>query len=169
MYQRKSLKQSLAYVKWPTDDSPRYRSFQQELLSHTEYIVKKLIISFFFSLLTANAAQASTSMNYEGSCNGTLANNAPISFKYYSDFDGCKEKSTAAISYNDAGEDRGLVTGTRTLKVKDIYNFAGNKLTFENSTGNTSGSLSYQNEETGEREEVIVQCEVREYSYAEEC
>jgi hypothetical protein len=141
-----------------------------------EYKVKKLIISFFFSLLTANAAesaensQKSTSMNYQGSCNGTSANNAPIHFKYYSDFDGCKEKSTAAISYNDAGEDRGLVTGSRTLKgEKDLYLFAENKLTFENSTGNTNGTFSYQNEETGEREEVIVQCEVRDYSYVEEC
>ncbi len=149
--------------------------FNKNYFPQTEYIVKKLIISFVFSLLTANAAQAvttaesSTSMNYQGSCHGTLANNAPISFKYYSDFDGCKEKSAAAISYNDAGEDRGLVTGTRTLKSRDVYNFAGNRLSFENSTGITSGTLSYLNEESGEREEVIVQCEVREYSYAEEC
>jgi hypothetical protein len=133
--------------------------------------MKKLITSFFFSLLTASIAHSGTSMKFEGSCSGTLSNNAPINFKYYSDFDGCKEKSTAAISFtSEEGEERGLVTGKRSFQGdKDIYAFGATRVVFENSTGNTSGDMIYLNEETGESEEVVVQCMVRDYHYAEEC
>lgn len=133
--------------------------------------MKKLITSFFFSLLTASFAHSGTSMKFEGSCTGTLSNNVPVNFKYYSDFDGCKEKSAAAISFSSTeGEEQTLVTGERRFEGdKDIYAFQKTRVVFENSTGNTSGDLSYLNEETGEYQAVVVQCMVRDYHYAEEC
>lgn len=105
-------------------------------------------------------------MKIEGTCTGRLKNNTPVNFSYYSDFDGCKNKSNGAISFN-GDDDKGLRTGERTFKnSQDIYNFNDVKLAFADSTGNTSGVLTYKDEER-KSQKVEVQCEIRDYEYAD--
>lgn len=121
------------------------------------------IFAIFMSLMSLSAWSGS-SMKFEGSCIGTLKNKVPIAFTYYSNFDGCKNTSSAAIAYT-AGI-KGLCTGTRSFKNnQDIYSFTKNTLSFPDSTGNTSGTLKYFD---GRATQTIkVQCEVRDYEYGD--
>lgn len=118
-------------------------------------------LAFSFSGLSA------TTMKIEGSCQGNLDNGEAVAFTYYSNFDGCKNKSTSAVSFSQ-GLGNNLYTGQRSFTESwDIYRFQKNvRLTFKNSTGNTSGKLRYQ-DENGTTRLVQVQCEVRDYEYAE--
>ena len=120
-----------------------------------------------FTLTATCFANAGTSMKIEGSCSGTLADSTPISFNYFSDFDGCKPKSQAALSFTQGRE--GLSTGVRTFpKDKDMYLFNGKyRLTLANSTGNTSATFSYTDEETNSRKSVELQCDIRDYEYTD--
>lgn len=121
----------------------------------------------FFSF----AALSGTAMKIEGSCTGVLADATQVSFTYYSDFDGCQDKSRAAVTFNE-GLGLDLHTGNRSFEgEKDIYRFSQEetevvKLTFANSTGNTGGQLSYQ-DETGKMQALEVQCEIRDYHYGD--
>ncbi len=113
---------------------------------------------------TAQAARGSA-LKTEGSCSGTLADGSPVSFTYYSNFDGCKDVSKSAISFTSGLE--GLLTGSRVFKdSKDNYNFPKYKLSFPDSTGNTSGTFSYK-DANDQPVSVELQCEVRDYSYAD--
>lgn len=125
--------------------------------------VKKLIFSFLSLILSSQVFSAS--MKLEGSCSGTLQNGTAVTFDYYSDFDGCKEKSQAALSLTSGME--GLHTGHRSFQnAQDIYSFAQIKLTFKDSTGNTSGSFRYL-DEANTYKTIQVQCEIRDYEYGE--
>lgn len=117
-------------------------------------------------LLSLNLHAASgSSLKTEGNCTGNLNDGTPVSFTYYSDFNGCKNTSKSAISFH-SGID-GLLTGSRSIKgSKDYYNFPRHDLTFANSTGNTSGTLGYR-DENNQRHVIKVQCEVRDYEYSE--
>lgn len=119
-----------------------------------------LIALFFLAAFDVSAAV----QKLEGSCQGRLHNGKSVSFKYYSDFNGCKQKSSSAISYS--GSDT-LRTGTRRFtETSDIYEFSSIKLTLANSTGNTSAYYHYKDANGGTRR-VKVQCEVRDYEYGE--
>ena len=118
------------------------------------------LVVMFFSL-----SAFSLSMKIEGGCAGHLADGTSIAFQYYSNWSGCSNSSKAAISYDQGRE--GMVTGTRSFTEKsDIYNFGKERLTFANSTGNTSGRYSYLNSR-GKRQTVTLQCDVRDYHYGE--
>ncbi|WPU66853.1 hypothetical protein [Peredibacter starrii] len=124
----------------------------------------KFFISTLFVLFSMNNLYAGTNMKVEGTCTGQLKNGQPVSISYYSDFDGCKAKSNGAISFNGE-ENSGLRTGERSFKNdKDLYDFDDVKLVFANSTGNTTGSLTYS-DENNQTQHVELQCEVRDYEY----
>lgn len=135
--------------------------------------MKSLITTLLF-VFTATSAFAGTAMKLEGNCNGTLKDGSEVSFSYYSNFDGCKEKSTAAVTFTS--NDMGLNTGSRSfIGSKDVYMFDvvenGKKkekvrISFADSTGNTSGSLRYT-DANGKKQSVTVQCEIRDYEYSD--
>lgn len=105
-------------------------------------------------------------MKVEGSCSGKLNDGTEVSYTYYSNYDGCKKVSSAAVNFNSGIE--GLFTGKRSFtRSSDIYTFNDYKLIFANSTGNTSGKLTYKDFETSKRKTISVQCEVRDYEYAD--
>ena len=121
----------------------------------------KVFALILFVALFSRLSQASNSLKIEGSCSGSFKDGSPVSFTYYSDFDGCKEKSQAAISFTEGVE--GLEMGERQfIKNRDVYSFKDGRLSFANSTGNTEGILEL-------KEKVKVSCEIRDYEYAEEC
>jgi len=119
------------------------------------------ILTALFVMLLSLSALSGTAMKLEGNCSGKTSDKSPISFSYYSDFNGCKNISHAAISFS--GERSELLTGRRSLRSNhDHYNFANHAaLKFKNSTGNTSGILKIDDET------IHVQCEIRDYEYAE--
>jgi hypothetical protein len=125
-----------------------------------------VILSFLFiNLISTSQAVTGTSLKTEGSCSGTLADGSPVSFTYYSNFDGCSNVSKSAISFTSGIE--GLLTGSRSFKGgRDFYNFPKYDLSFPDSTGNTSGTFGYR-DANNERQTVELQCEVRDYSYAD--
>lgn len=124
------------------------------------------LIALSLAFLTFNLhAATGSALKTEGSCTGNLQDGTPVSFTYYSNFNGCKNVSKSGISFH-SGLD-GLYTGSRTLKGgKDYYNFPGHDLTFKDSTGNTSGALGYR-DASNQRHVITVQCDVRDYEYAE--
>lgn len=121
---------------------------------------------FFLSLFSPTIIQAAAvgkELKLEGNCHGSLIDATPISLTYYSDFDGCRKVSRSAIAFNSGFE--GLITGSRAFKVdRDIYNFPKHKLSFLNSTGNTSALFEYR-DASRELQSVELQCEVRDYEY----
>lgn len=127
--------------------------------------MKTLIISAL-TMTMLSTAQAGTSMKVEGTCSGTLKDGTEVSYTYYSNFDGCKKVSSAAVNFNSGIE--GLFTGKRSFtRSTDRYTFNDYKLTFANSTGNTTGKLTYKDFETNKKQTVTLQCEVRDYEYAD--
>lgn len=123
------------------------------------------LIALSFILLNQVAQAKDSAMKYEGSCSGHLADGTAIALNYYSDFDGCKDTSRSAITFTAGIE--GLFTGQRSFTdTKDIYSFSEQRLTFANSTGNTSGKLVIRNAHD-EMETVQLQCDVRDYTYAD--
>lgn len=104
-------------------------------------------------------------MKIEGTCAGTLSDGSAVSYTYYSNFDGCRKISKAAISFTAGIE--GLFTGKRSFTdSQDIYELNGGyKLIFANSTGNTSGSLTYPVGSGRKMETVNIQCQARDYEY----
>lgn len=125
--------------------------------------MKKLILALTVTVITSSAQ--AVAMNLEGSCAGTLKDGSPVAFQYYSNFDGCKKVSKAAISYH-YGQD-GMVTGTRRFTdADDIYAFGKTRVVFKNSTGNTTGRYEYVDQK-GSRQSVVLDCDVRDYHYGE--
>ncbi len=126
-----------------------------------------LLIAFSLLLLNFKVQAAPTegsTLKIEGTCSGTLKDGSTVNLTYYSNFDGIKDVSQSAVTFTGALE--GLFTGTRQFKQgKDIYTFPGAKLIFLDSTGNTSGTLQYSQEEI--QQSVDIQCEIRDYEYAE--
>lgn len=124
------------------------------------------LLAFLIVNLMSNAnAAVGSSMKTEGSCSGTLHDGTPVSFTYYSNFNGCKKVSKSAVTFTSGIE--GLFTGSRTFKGgRDVYSFPKHGLSFADSTGNTSGKLKYR-DETKAAHSVEVQCEVRDYEYAD--
>lgn len=114
--------------------------------------------------LLPNMTFANSAMKPEGTCQGALKDGTPVSFAYFSDFDGCKEKSESAITFTEGRE--GLHTGSRIFSGdKDVYTFSKDlKVVLNNSTGNTEATLRYLNDEN-KAESVVLQCEVRDYEY----
>lgn len=104
-------------------------------------------------------------MKLEGTCSGTLADGTAVKLNYYSDFDGCKDVSKSAVAFTEGGD--GLQTGNRSFtETKDIYAFPNQSLILANSTGNTTATLKVLNAQ-GEPEKVQLQCDVRDYEYAD--
>lgn len=124
------------------------------------------LLAFLILNLMSNAnAAVGASLKTEGSCSGTLHDGSPVSFTYYSNFNGCRKVSKSAITFTSGIE--GLFTGSRLFKAgRDVYNFPKHGLSFVDSTGNTSGKLSYK-DEVNVRQVVDVQCEVRDYEYSD--
>lgn len=123
-----------------------------------------ILLAFLFVVILPKAGAATgSSLKIEGSCTGNLADGTPVSFIYYSDFNGCRKVNKGAIAFQSGIE--GLITGSRTFTAgKDYYNFPKNDLTFADSTGNTSAKLGYRDSDNV-RHVVEVQCEVRDYEY----
>lgn len=125
------------------------------------------LLTFFFAL----TASAGTAMKIEGSCSGNLQDGTAVSFTYYSNFDGCREKSSAAVSFSQ-GMGGSLYTGKRAfIGNRDVYSFKVNnkemvRLSFADSTGNTGGKMRYVDMD-GKRKSIAVTCEIRDYEYAE--
>lgn len=134
----------------------------------------KSLIATIIVVFSINNSFAGTSQKLEGSCSGTLKDGTAISYEYFSNFDGCKKVSTAVVSFTAGRE--GLYTGKRSFKGgKDIYSFMIKegrrskehvRLTFADSTGNTSGSIRYLND-SGKFSTVQMSCEVRDYEYSD--
>ena len=126
----------------------------------------KYFISALF-LLASTLAFADSSMKIEGTCSGAFKDGLPVAFTYFSDFDGKKDVSEAAISFTEGRE--GLYTGKRSFTDdKDIYQFNKNlSLTLANSTGNTKANLRYLADDGKTTETIEVQCEIRDYEYPE--
>ena len=121
------------------------------------------IIALIISLASLSA-WSGTTMNLEGKCSGTLRDGSSVSFTYYSNFNGCTSKATAALTYTKGME--GLLTGTRSFTdEKDYYLFPQTSVTFANSTGNTSGTFKYFDGRY--TKSVKVQCDVRDYEYSD--
>lgn len=118
-------------------------------------------MKIFFALLISSfttIAQAAN-MDFQGRCRGTTNDGTKVSFKYYSDFNGCSEKSNAGIVWSRGGE---LLTGKRTFtETKDIYTFKSARIEFKNSTGNTGGTLYVG------KDKIKLACEIRDYEYGE--
>lgn len=128
-----------------------------------------IVLSFLILNLVTNAKadDSGSSMKIEGSCTGTLADGTAVSFTYYSDFNGCQDVSKSAVTFTSGIE--GLFTGERTFtETKDIHTYSQYKLSFANSTGNTQGVLRYTDAQ-GSKQTTQVQCDVRDYEYAEDC
>lgn len=126
----------------------------------------KTFILVAATLIFISTALAGTSMKVEGSCSGKLSDGTDVSYTYYSNFDGCRKISNAAVNFTSGIE--GLVTGKRSFTGnQDRYQVDGHELRFANSTGNTSGKLIYVDEETGKNKSVTLQCLVRDYEYAD--
>lgn len=127
-----------------------------------------LLIALSFVLLnlvTHAKAAVGSSLKVEGTCSGSLQDGTAIALTYYSDFDGCKKVSKSALGLKEGLE--GLFTGSRVFRDgKDIYNFPKNKLTLDDSTGNTSADFEYR-DQNNELQSVELQCEVRDYEYGE--
>jgi hypothetical protein len=125
-----------------------------------------ILLAFLFVAILPNAEAASGSaLKPEGSCSGNLADGTPVSFTYFSNFNGCQKTSKGAIAFQSGIE--GLITGSRTFKSsKDYYNFPKVDLTFADSTGNLSGKLGYR-DAANVRQVIEVQCDVRDYEYVD--
>lgn len=128
--------------------------------------VKALVVATL-TLLICQSSRAGIPLDIEGSCSGALLDGSSISYTYYSNYDGCRKVSRAAITFTSGlrGHYRGKRSFTTT---EDIYSFHGGfKLIFANSTGNTSGTLVYPDEASGEKKSVILQCSIRNNEYAD--
>ena len=133
--------------------------------------MKNLLLTLTF--FSASMSFAGTAMNMEGTCKGVLDSKSSVNFTYYSNFDGCKTKSSAAVSF-DAGNVGGvsLYTGERKfVGESDVYSFTTNnkeqiRLTFANLTGEYEGSMRYRNPETGKYHNIQLTCNIRNYEYA---
>ena len=51
------------------------------------------------TLVSHAKAAIGTAMKIEGSCSGTLVDGSPVSFVYYSNFNGCKKVNKAALTF----------------------------------------------------------------------
>ena len=121
------------------------------------------ILALIISLVSLSA-WSGTTMNLEGQCSGTLRDGTAVSFKYFSNFNGCTARATAALTYTKGME--GLLTGTRSFTdTTDRYSFPQTSVSFANSTGNTSGTFKYFDGRY--TRSVTVQCEVRDYEYSD--
>lgn len=129
--------------------------------------MKKIFLMTVIALSTS--VMAKTNMNLEGACQGKLHDKTSVAFTYYSDFDGCKEKSQAGITFSRASSTitSGLSTGERYFTdTHDIYSFKDKKISFANSTGNTTGRFTYRDQQ-GKVRTVTLACNVRNYEYAD--
>ncbi len=131
--------------------------------------MKKTFYIIMVTLTTSLMVQARTnmnSMNLEGKCQGKLADNSSVEFTYYSDFDGCKEKSLAGITFSSPAFGSGLLTGVRSFtQTTDDYAFKNKTLTFRNATGNTGGEFTYRDSKN-QLKTVQLTCQIRNYEYA---
>ena len=126
----------------------------------------KTLTVTLLSLAFSSMALAGTSMKVEGSCSGKLSDGSAVSYTYYSNFNGCKSVSSAAVSFGKGIE--GLYTGTRSFTdSSDNYSLGAFRLSFANSTGNTTGKLTYKDPSTGATKTVKVECSVRDYEYSD--
>ncbi|HXH73420.1 MAG TPA: hypothetical protein VNJ08_00540 [Bacteriovoracaceae bacterium] len=110
-------------------------------------------------------AQAEDEMKLEGSCNGNYTNGKPVSFTYFSNFNGCQQKIKAAIKFApDSGSQHHK--GNRAFENnQDIYTLGTYQVSFADSTDIKEGIFSYLND--GKRESIIVKCVIRNYEYYE--
>lgn len=129
-----------------------------------------IVLSFVVLNLVTHAKAAApgsegSSLKTEGSCSGSLLDGTAVGFNYFSDWDGVKDVSKGAVAFT-AGKDD-LLTGKRVFKDgKDIYSVPGYRIILADSTGNTSALFEYSDID-GAKQTVEVQCDVRDYTYAE--
>ncbi len=130
------------------------------------------IVSFFVFVLISSMASASE-MKQEGSCKGIDVDGTPISFTYFSGFNGCQNKSEAAITFAEDSSQAGLFTGIRMIQNgEDKYSFTrSNKrgqpslwLVFADSSENTQGVFKHR-KANGKITSVTLECEIRQYEY----
>ncbi|MBA2404819.1 MAG: hypothetical protein H0V66_08615 [Bdellovibrionales bacterium] len=126
----------------------------------------KQIFAFFILLSFSTFAQSQSELKVEGNCKGDLRDGSKVSFTYYSNFNGCQQKINAAIKLSPSFGSQ-YVKGKREFEnSQDIYTMNDYRITFKDSTGNTSGVFSYL-DVVGKRQSVDVQCEIRDYEYDE--
>jgi len=127
----------------------------------------KALILAGLTFLICHPSHAGIPLDIEGSCSGALLDGTSVSYTYYSNYDGCRKVSRAAITFTSGlhGHYKGKRSFTTT---EDIYSFRGGfKLIFANSTGNTSGTLVYPDEPSGQKKSVTLQCSIRNNEYAD--
>jgi len=128
-----------------------------------QMLIRTILTISVFTLISNAQGAIGKELKPEGNCSGQLLDGTEVSLAYYSDFDGCQKVSRSAITFQSGIE--GLTTGSRAFKGEnDVYNFPKYKLTFQNSTGNTSGTLEYR-DTNRDLQSVELQCEVRDYEF----
>jgi hypothetical protein len=139
-------------------------------ITNKEVVMK---FSVVLSVLLYSLSSFGTTMKVEGSCSGTLDDKTQVTLTYFSNFNGCSNTSSSAISLNSPSLGQGLYTGTRSIAgSQDIHSVKDGKkkeilaLRFANSTGNTSAVFKYL-DQNGVARVVTVQCNVRDYEYGE--
>lgn len=116
------------------------------------------------TLLFAGFVSAQTDMKIEGSCRGQFRG-TDISFKYFSAFNGCVNKSKAEVAFTSGQSPK--LKGTRILSNGlDTYTFKNYWLVFPDSTGNTHGDFKYR-DSSGTIRSVRLECQVLDYEYSE--
>lgn len=134
--------------------------------------MKRLLILFCLIFATGFSF-AQDEMKIEGNCKGEDHGN-DISLTYFSAFDGCQNKSEAAL--NIQTNQTSKLKGTRVISNGlDQYSFttrANGKaktiywLIFTDSTGNDTGIFKYK-DASGVLRSVQLQCEIFDYEYSE--
>lgn len=126
--------------------------------------MNKFFFLFLFCLFLSLTVSAKDELKIEGKCKGD-DQGKEINITYYSAFDGCRNKSEAALSISNQSSN---LKGTRVLgNGLDQYSFMKKYwLVFNDSTGNTSGTLKYR-DASGVIRNVLLQCEIYDYEYSE--
>ncbi len=131
-----------------------------------EGFMKQIFTCVLYVGLCFSAFAQESEMKLEGSCHGNFSDGTPVSFTYYSDFNGCQQNINAAIKLSPNFGSQ-YFKGKRAFEdSKDIYTVETYRVTFKDSTGNTSGVFSYL-DVVGHRQSITVQCEIRDYEYDE--
>lgn len=118
-------------------------------------------------------ANAGEPQKQEGQCGGKLEDGSEISFSYFSNYNGCQTNIAGSIHFSPESDLESRKGKRSFTDQKDIYSFRSGhrilksevyRLTFANSTGNTSGVFDYFDAQ-GAKQSVTVQCLIHDYEY----
>lgn len=133
------------------------------------------VLAVFCMSFTAALAVANSEMKLEGECTGVYHDGTPVALNYFSDFEGCSINSKAAVTF-PSDTHSAYVRGKRIIQYShDVYSFkraaSGNLgkefwLLFSDTTGNKHGQYKYR-DMSGKLQSVNLECNIRDYEYAE--